>query len=72
MASFGKKTSKTHDWFEDKSTEVTPVIEAKRAALARYKWSANEKNLQILRAARSKVQQTTRPMTTGHSLVRTS
>ena len=33
----GKKTSKIHDWFEPMSTEMTPVIEALRAALAEYK-----------------------------------
>ena len=48
---FGKKTSKIHDWFETKSTEMTPVIEAKRAA--------SEKNIQIVRAARGKAQLTT-------------
>lgn len=60
LATFGKKTSKSHDWFEAKSNVMTPVIEAKRAALAEYKRSPIEKNLQILRAARSKAQQTAR------------
>lgn len=60
LATFGKRTSKTYDWFEAKSTEMTPVTEAKRAALAEYKRSPSEKNLHILRAARSKVQQTAR------------
>ena len=54
---FGKKT---HDWFDAKSTEMSPVIEAKRTALIEYKQSPSERNLQILRAARSKVQQTER------------
>ena len=59
---FGKNTSKinTHDWFEAKSTEMTPVIEAKRAVLAEYKRSSSDKNLHILRAARNKAQQTAR------------
>ena len=56
LAIFGKKTSKSHDWYEAKSSEMTPVIEAKHAALAKYKWSPTEQNLQTLRAARSKVQ----------------
>lgn len=60
FATFGKKTSKNCDWFEAKSNEMTPVIEAKRAALAEYKRSPNEKSLQALRKARSKVQQTAR------------
>ena len=54
----GEKTSKTHDWFDAKSTEMRPVIEAKRKALIEYKRSPSERNLQIIRAARSKVQQT--------------
>ena len=35
---------------------MTPIIEAKHAALAEYKWSLTKQNLQTLRAARSKVQ----------------
>ena len=60
LATFGKKPSKTHDWVDAKSTEMRPVIEAKRKALIEYKRSPSERNLQILRAARSKVQQTAR------------
>ena len=51
LATFGKKTSKSHDWFEAKSDVMTPVIEAKWVALAEYKRSPSEKNLQIIRAA---------------------
>ena len=60
LATFGKRSSKSHDWFEAKSILMTPVIEAKRAALAEYKHTPNERNLQILRTARSKAQQTVR------------
>ena len=60
LATFGKKTTKSPDWFEAKSAEMTPVIEAKRAAFAEYKRTPNERNLQILRSARSKVQRTAR------------
>ena len=60
LATFGKKNSKTHDWFDAKSTEMRPVIEAKRTALIVYKQSPIERNLQIRRAARSNVQQTAR------------
>ena len=56
LATFGKKTSKTHDWFDAKSSEMRPVIEAKRTAMMEYKRSPSERNLQILWAARSKVQ----------------
>ena len=60
LAIFGKKTSRSSDWFDAKSAEMTPVIEAKRAALTEYKRSPSEKTLKTLRAARSKVQQTAR------------
>ena len=39
---------------------MTPVIEAKRAVLAEYKRTPSERNLQVLRMARSKAQQTAR------------
>ena len=58
LATFGRKCSKSHEWFEAKSTVMTPVIEAKRAAPAEYKCTPSERNLQILRIARSKAQQT--------------
>jgi len=63
LATFERKTFKSHnwsDWFETKSAAMIPVIEAKRAALAEYKRSPSERNLQILRAAKSKAQQTAR------------
>ena len=60
LATFGRNTSKSPDWFEAKSTEMSPAIDAKRAALAEYKQSPSERNLQILRAARSKARQTAR------------
>ena len=60
LATFGKRSSKSHDWFEAKSTVMTPVIEAKRAALAEYKRTPSKRTLQILRIARSKAQQTAR------------
>ena len=37
LAIFGKKTLKSHDWYEAKLSEMTPIIEAKHAALAAYK-----------------------------------
>lgn len=43
-----------------KSSEMTPVTDTKRVALAEYKRSPSEKSLQALRAARSKVQRTAR------------
>ena len=66
LATFGKRSSKSHDWFEARSTVMTPVIEAKRAALAEYKRTPSERNLQILRIARSKAQQTARILDRTH------
>ena len=61
MATFSKKTSKSLiNQFEAHSEEMTPVIEAKRNALTAYKANPSDQNLQILSAARSKVQQCAR------------
>ena len=60
LATFGRKTSKSQDWFEAKSIEMTSVIEAKRAAFVEYKRVPSEQNLQILRVVRNKAQQTAR------------
>ena len=60
LATFGKRPSKSHDWFKAKSNVMTPIIEAKGAALAEYKRTPSERNLQTLRIARSKAQQTAR------------
>ena len=60
FATFGKWSSKSHDWFEAKSTVMTTVTEAKRADLAEYKRTPSERNLQILRIVRSKAHQTAR------------
>ena len=60
LATFWKKTPKIRGWFDAKSTNMRNVIEAKRKAMIEYKRSPSERNLQIFRAARSKVQQTAR------------
>ena len=60
MTTFGEKTSKLADWFEVHSDQMVPIIEEKRNALAAYKACPSECNLQALRAARSKVQQSAR------------
>ena len=60
LAPIEKRSSKPHDWFEANSTVIIPVIEAKRAAFAEYKRTPSERNLQILRIARSRAQQTAR------------
>ena len=56
----GRGPQKSYDWFEAESTVMTPVIETKRAALAECVRIPSERNLQILRIARSKAQQTAR------------
>lgn len=48
LVTFWKKTLKSCDWFEAKSTELTPVIESKRAAFFEYKPSPSGKNLKNL------------------------
>ena len=55
-----KKPSKSANWFEAHSEEMTPVIEAKRNALTAYKGNPSDENLKILRTARSKVKQRAR------------
>ena len=54
------RSSTSHDWFEANSTVMSPVTDAQLAALAEYKHTHSERNLQILRTARSKAQQTAR------------
>ena len=68
MSTFGKKTSKSADWFEAYSGEMTPVIEAKRNALTAYKANPSDQNLQILCAARSKVQQRARQCASDYQI----
>ena len=36
LTNFGEKNPKTHDWFDAKSTEMSPIIEAKRTAPIEY------------------------------------
>ena len=57
QSTFGKRTLKAHDWLEAKSTEMTSVIGVTCIAHAENKSPPDEKNLPILTAARSKVQQ---------------
>ena len=60
FATFGRKTSKRGEWYYAKSSQMTPLIEAKSAVLSEYKHSPSEKSLQALRKPRSKVQQRAR------------
>ena len=60
MSTFGKKTSKSVDWFEAHSEEMTLVIDSKRNVLTACKANPSEQKVRILRTARSKVQQRAR------------
>ena len=66
MATFRKKRTKTNDYFEAKSVQLTSVIESKRAALAEYKHQPSRGSLQIRRTARCKVQRTVRRCANGY------
>ena len=66
LAIFRRKPSKNNDWFNAKSNEMIPMIEAKHSTLAEYKCSLSEKSLHALRMARSKLQQTGRCCTSKY------
>ena len=68
LATFGKRISKSSDWFKARSSMVTSVIVAKWNALTDYRCLPNEKSLYVLRNARNKVQQTARCCTNGYWL----
>lgn len=55
-----KKERKNVDWFEANISELEPVIDAKRSALISYKPNSSQQNLQTLKAARNRAQQTAR------------
>ena len=57
---FGKRKGKTEDWFEANSTILIPLIEERRLALVEYKRLPSQKNLQIVRTTRSRVQKMAR------------
>lgn len=51
MDMFGRKTSKTADWFEAHAVDLRLVMEEKRNTLATYKISLSERILQVLQAS---------------------
>ena len=67
---YGKKERKNADWVEANITELEPVINGKRTALIKYKRDPTPKNLQALRVARSKAQQTARRCANNYWLQR--
>nr|XP_054771645.1 uncharacterized protein LOC129279571 [Lytechinus pictus] len=60
MEVFGKREKQNPDWFIAGITELEPVIEAKRAALAKYKSDPSVKTLTALRKARTDVKRVAR------------
>lgn len=46
LATFGKKNSKSHLWFEATMIEMTPVIEANHVAFTECKKAPTEKKIQ--------------------------
>lgn len=48
LSVFGKKTSKSADWFEAYIEELKPPIEEEKKALAAYGTCPSEQNLQVL------------------------
>ena len=68
LSTFGKRRVKSPDWFVAHAEELLPLIEEKRRALSAHKTSPSERNLQALRTARSKVQQTARRCANNHWL----
>ncbi|XP_038059300.1 craniofacial development protein 2-like [Patiria miniata] len=60
MSIFGKRQNKSADWFEANAEEMLPLIKEKRQALSAYKNLPSAGNLQALRTARSRVQQSAR------------
>ena len=57
---FGKKQSKTHDWFDTSAKELTSLMEDMRTALLTRKKQLTKATLKTLRAPRSKVQRAVR------------
>ena len=72
LTTYGKKERKITDWHEANITVMEPVTEAKRYALINFKSDLSKKNLNALRAARNKAQQTARRCATGYNSARAS
>lgn len=60
LATFGRKTTKSADWFEAKSKELTPIIDKKRQIQCAYNKLPSKENLRKLRQARKETQQRVR------------
>ena len=60
LETFGKRSRKSCDWFEDSAPVLLPLVESKRQAFLEYANHPNPKTLGTLRAARKAVQRTAR------------
>ncbi|XP_072892525.1 uncharacterized protein [Hemitrygon akajei] len=60
LETFGRKRSKTQDWFEASANELNATIEEKRVALLKHKHQPTQATLQALRTARNNAQKTAR------------
>ena len=60
LLAFGKKTHKTQDWFEANASELSPLLEEKRAALLAHKNNPTQATQQALKSARSQAQRSAR------------
>ena len=60
LDTFGKKTSKTCDWFDFKATVMIPVIQDVDTVHFQYINLPNSKHLLAIKDARDKVQKTSR------------
>ena len=57
---FGRKKPKSQDWFEVKASNLTPLLEEKRAALLAHKQNPNPATQQALKSAHSQAQRSAR------------
>ena len=60
MSTFGKRKTKSADWFEEHCNFLLPLIEKKREALVSHKNNPSIHNLKNLREARKIMQQAAR------------
>ena len=60
LATFGKKNTKSSDWFEAKSKELDPIISNKRQKQCEYNKHPSHQNLCKLRQARKEAKQMVR------------
>ena len=60
LQTFGKRSYKSSDWFDDNAQVLLPLVESKRQALLQYNNHPSTINLGNLRAARKVVRQATR------------